>query len=61
LTAPPAETAALAEEAKQLEVPLMRIGLTGGETLRLGSAAPVALAALKRAHENWLPDFMYRS
>ena len=61
LTAPPAETAAIAEEAKQLEVPLMRIGLTGGETLRLGSAAPVALAALKQAHENWLPDFMYRS
>ena len=61
LTAPPAETAAIAEEAKRLEVPLMRIGLTGGETLRLGSAAPVALAALKQAHESWLPDFMYRS
>ncbi len=61
LTARPAETAAIAEEAKQLEVPLMRIGLTGGETLRLGSAAPVALAALKQAHENWLPDLMYRS
>jgi phosphoribosylformylglycinamidine (FGAM) synthase-like enzyme len=58
LTAPAAESAAIAEEAKRLAVPLSRIGITGGETLRLGKAAPVALAALVEAYENWLPDTM---
>ena len=36
----------------------MRIGVTGGDTLRLGGAAPVALAALSEAYESWLPDIM---
>ena len=49
LTAPPAESAAIAEEAKRLDVPLSRIGATGGEALRLGEAAPVALAALTQS------------
>ena len=58
LTAAPAETAAIAEEAKRLGVPCQRIGVTGGETLRLGGAAPVTLAALSGAYESWLPDYM---
>ena len=61
LTCPPGETAAIAEEAKRLDVPLLRIGVTGGETLRLGGAAPVALAALVEAYETWLPDYMSRT
>jgi phosphoribosylformylglycinamidine synthase subunit PurL len=61
LTAAPAETEAIAEEAKRLKIPLLRIGATGGETLKLGAAAPVSLAALREAYENWLPDFMDRS
>ena len=60
LTAPPAERAAIAEEAKRLAVPLSRIGATGGEALKLGEAAPVALAALSKAYENWLPAYMSR-
>ncbi|HEX9169455.1 MAG TPA: phosphoribosylformylglycinamidine synthase subunit PurL, partial [Roseiarcus sp.] len=60
LTAARAETAAITEEAKQRKIPLLRIGLTGGATLRLGGAAPVALAALTEAYESWLPDFMDR-
>jgi phosphoribosylformylglycinamidine synthase len=58
LTAAPAETAAIAEEARRLGVPLSRIGVTGGDSLRLGGAAPVALAALRKAHESWFPDTM---
>ena len=58
LTVSPAETAAIAEEAGRLGVPLSRIGVTGGDTLRLGGAAPVALAALREAHETWFPDTM---
>ena len=57
LTAPPAESAAIADEAKRLGVSLARIGVTGGQTLKLGGAAPVALAALSKAYESWLPDY----
>ena len=49
LTALPTERAAIAEEAKRLDVPLSRIGVTGGDALRLGKAAPVALAALTQS------------
>ena len=58
LTAPPAGTEAIVAEARRLEVPLARIGATGGERLRLGGAAPVALAALGEAHETWFPGTM---
>ena len=60
LTAPAVESAALAEEAKRLNVPFSRIGATGGDTLRLGQATPVALAALSKAYESWLPAYMSR-
>jgi phosphoribosylformylglycinamidine synthase subunit PurL len=58
LTAPPAHRAAIAEGAKRANVPLSRIGLTGGKTLRLGGASPIALAGLRKAYETWLPDTM---
>jgi phosphoribosylformylglycinamidine synthase subunit PurL len=60
LACAPGESAAIAEEAASLGVPLSRIGVTGGETLRLGGAAPLALAALVEAYENWLPNTMSR-
>ncbi len=60
LTAPPTERAAIVEEAKRLAVPLARLGVTGGEALKLGEAAPVALAGLSKAYENWLPAYMSR-
>jgi phosphoribosylformylglycinamidine synthase subunit PurL len=60
LTATPAESAALVEEAKRRGVPLSRLGVTGGGALKLGDAAPVALAALTKAYENWLPAYMSR-
>jgi phosphoribosylformylglycinamidine synthase len=60
LTAPPAESAAIVAEAERLKIPLLRIGVTGGETLKLGGAAPLALAALSEAYESWLPDYMSR-
>ena len=58
LTAARPGSAAIAEEAKRLGVPCQRIGVTGGETLRLGGAAPLTLAALSGAYESWLPDYM---
>jgi phosphoribosylformylglycinamidine synthase len=61
LTAQPAETAAIAEEAGRLGVPLSRIGVTGGDTLTLGRSAPLALAALREAHETWFSETMDRA
>ena len=58
LTAPSTQSAVIAEAAKRLGVPLARIGSTGGGALTLGGADPVPLAALTKAYENWLPDFM---
>ena len=60
MAAAPGETEAIAEEARRLAVPLSRIGVTGGRMLTLGSTM-VAIAALREAYENWLPDLMDRS
>ncbi len=61
VTAAPDDAAAIGEEAKRHGVPLTRIGVTGGETLKLGGARPVALAELVEAHETWFPDAMGHS
>ena len=61
LTCPPGGTEFIADEAKRLDVPLARIGVTGGESLKLGGAARLGLAALARAYESWLPDYMSRA
>jgi phosphoribosylformylglycinamidine synthase subunit PurL len=34
------------------------IGVTGGQNLVLGTARPLAISALKSAHESWFPAFM---
>lgn len=34
------------------------IGVVGGNTLNLPGEAPISVADLKSAHENWLPSFM---
>ncbi len=46
--------------AKALEagVSATRIGTTGGETLALSSGETVALSALKKKNEDWMPNFM---
>ena len=61
VTAPLARRAAIAQAAKQGNVPISRVGVTGGDTLRLGDAAPLALAALLEAYESWLPAAMSRT
>ena len=59
VTVPPSDAPAIAEDAKQRAVPLLRLGVTGGHMLRLGSSI-VAVEALKEAYESWLPRFMDR-
>jgi phosphoribosylformylglycinamidine synthase len=54
----PTQTEAVVEAGRRAGVPVARIGVTGGDALKLGASAPVALAELRRAHESWLPDYM---
>jgi phosphoribosylformylglycinamidine synthase len=58
LTASPAKTAEIEAAAKAAGVPVARIGKTGGDTLTLPGEAPISIAELVRAHEDWLPNFM---
>ncbi|MBL0371406.1 phosphoribosylformylglycinamidine synthase subunit PurL [Rhizobium sp. KVB221] len=43
-------------EARGIYAPF--IGTTGGASVQLGSARPVAIEQLQKAHESWFPDFM---
>ena len=36
----------------------VRIGTTGGSSLKLGMARAISVAELKTAHEGWFPAFM---
>ena len=35
-----------------------RYGNTGGSDLKLGDSHAISVAALRKAHESWFPDFM---
>ncbi|WP_246725519.1 phosphoribosylformylglycinamidine synthase subunit PurL [Beijerinckia sp. L45] len=53
-----AEAATLLIEAGAASVPFLRIGSTGGDFLILGAEPAVPLAAIRAAHEEWLPGYM---
>lgn len=48
----------LLELAEQKGIFAPVIGSTGGATVTLGAARPVAIDQLQKAHESWFPDFM---
>ena len=55
----PADAAeAVVAEAKAAGVPAQIIGKTGGSELALPGEAAVSIAALRKTHESWLPDYM---
>jgi phosphoribosylformylglycinamidine synthase len=58
LTASPAEAEKIVADAKAKDVPARIIGTTGGDALELPGEKPVAIAALDKAHEGWLPTYM---
>ena len=58
VTVPAAKAGSVLAAAASAGVPAARIGTTGGESLALPGAAPVAIAALTKAHEHWLPAYM---
>ena len=52
------EITALWDEAKALGIEAPWIGSTGGTDLVLGEARPIAVTALRAAHEGWFPNYM---
>ena len=52
------EAAAVLAEASTARVPAMRLGVTGGKTLRFAGETPIALEALEGAHEAFFPLLM---
>src|SRR5271157_1476599 len=57
-TTAPETTGAMIGEAERAGVPVLRIGVTGGDALKLGGSAPIPLAALLKTYESWLPEMM---
>jgi phosphoribosylformylglycinamidine (FGAM) synthase-like enzyme len=58
LALPEAEAGAVLAMAKAAGIPASRLGTTGGEALTLPGQKPISVAALRRAHEAWLPSYM---
>jgi phosphoribosylformylglycinamidine synthase len=58
VTAKAEDAPAIAAAAAKAGVAAARIGTTGGDALALPGEAPVTIAALRQAHETWLPRYM---
>jgi phosphoribosylformylglycinamidine synthase subunit PurL len=58
VAAPPDKADAIHKAAALAKVPVRLIGSVGGDAIGLVGEAPLPLAALKSAHEDWLPRFM---
>jgi len=58
LCCPAGDAQAVVAEAKAAGVPAQVIGRTGGSALALPGEDAVSVAALGKAHESWLPDYM---
>ena len=43
---------------KNVGVPCVQIGTTGGHVLKIEGERTVDLKSLRHAHEHWLPDYM---
>jgi phosphoribosylformylglycinamidine synthase len=49
---------AVLKAAAEAGVPASRIGASGGDALTLPGRFTISLAQLRRAHENWFPEYM---
>jgi phosphoribosylformylglycinamidine synthase len=54
----PDQVDAVHKAAAIARVPVRLLGRAGGDSIAIAGDAPLALAALKAAHEGWLPRFM---
>jgi len=58
LSVAPVNLDALIAAAKAKQVPVTKLGTVGGRDIILDANPIQSLAALRRAHENWFPEFM---
>jgi phosphoribosylformylglycinamidine synthase len=58
VAASPEKADTIHKAAAVAKVPLRLLGKVGGDAIALDGEPPLALAALKQAHEGWLPRFM---
>jgi phosphoribosylformylglycinamidine synthase subunit PurL len=58
VAASPDQADAIHKAAAVAKVPLRMLGRVGGDAIKLEGEAPLPLAALAIAHEDWLPRFM---
>jgi phosphoribosylformylglycinamidine synthase len=58
VAASPDKADAIHKAAAVARVPLRLLGKVGGEAIKLDGEPPLPLAALRMAHEDWLPRFM---
>ena len=58
VTAKAEDAPAILAAAAKAGVAAARIGATGGDALALPGEAPITVAALRQAHETWLPHYM---
>ncbi|MDX1709706.1 MAG: phosphoribosylformylglycinamidine synthase subunit PurL [Rhodovibrionaceae bacterium] len=56
LSVPDPESVAAA--GKAADVPIHRLGVTGGDTLNVAGIGTISVAALASAHDAWFPDLM---
>jgi phosphoribosylformylglycinamidine synthase II len=58
VTAPAHQAKRVADAVDQLGVPVRIVGRTGGATIAIAGAGQVALADLRKLHEDWFPTYM---
>jgi phosphoribosylformylglycinamidine synthase len=58
ITVPAAETEAVMARAREASVPVLRLGVTGGEVLALPGELPLPVKGLSERFEGWLPRYM---
>ena len=58
VAASPDQADAIHKAAAVAKVPLRLLGSVGGDAITLDGEPKLPLAALKAAHEDWLPRFM---
>jgi phosphoribosylformylglycinamidine synthase subunit PurL len=58
VTVAPGCAAEVIARAEKADVPVRRLGMTGGGALTLGSERPILVKILQERFEGWLPAYM---
>ncbi len=58
LSVPPSQADSIRDRARSANVPVQRIGVTGGRRLTVNPSHSISLSELRELHEGWLPGYM---